>query len=215
MQRTTVLAFLAGAAAAGSALFTTGFGPDHSNHSDHGHAHADQDGHAGHAMSPEEEMAAYMASIMPGEHHEHLAKVVGTWDAVTSFVVDPSQPPLDGTGTMECEMVLGGRYVQGHFHMDDMMGMPFDGISFAGYDNLRQEFVSTWMDSMGTGIMYMTGQMEGQKMELQGSVAAPGGEKHMKIVTEWQDDDHFTDTFMDKQPDGSWVQSGQISYTRR
>jgi len=213
MQRTTVLAFAAGMAAAGSALFVTGFGPEH----DHkGHQNGSATDHADHAMTPEEEMAAYMASIMPGEPHADLAKGVGTWDAVTSFVMEPSAPPVAGVGTMETEMVLGGRYLVGHFHMDDMMGMPFDGISYTGYDNLRGEYVSTWMDSFGTGIMYMTGHMhETGKMQLQGSAAAPGGEKHMKIISEWQDDDHFTDTFMDKQPDGTWVKSGQIKYTRR
>lgn len=223
MQRSHVLAFVTGLAAAGSGFFITGFGPDDVDHAGHDHTdHAHHDGHDhadhqdGHTMSPEEEMAAYMATIMPGQHHEHLAKSVGMWDAKTSFTMEPGAPPLEGVGTMECKMIFGGRYLEAHFHMDDMMGMPFDGLSHAGYDNIREQYVTTWMDTMGTGIMYMTGHIhENGKMEMQGKTAMPTGEKGMKIVSQWQGENQFTDTFYDKMPDGSWVKSGYIAYTRR
>jgi len=39
-----------------------------------------------------------------------------------------------------------------------MMGMPFEGRSLVGYDNLRKVFQSTWVDNMGTGIMVMEGK---------------------------------------------------------
>ncbi|MEM9373707.1 MAG: DUF1579 family protein [Planctomycetota bacterium] len=215
MQRSHLVAFAAGLAAAGSGFFVTGFGPDHGDHKHHDHDHHKHAADAP-AMSPEEEMEAYMASIMPGDHHAELAKAAGTWDAVTSFMMEPGAPPVAGVGTMECEMVLGGRYLQGRFHMDDMMGVPFDGLSFAGYDNIREEYVTTWMDTFGTGIMYMTGHMhENGKMEMVGASAMPSGDRHMKIVSEWDGDDQFTDTFYDKQPDGSWMKSGHIKYTRR
>lgn len=206
MQRTHTLAFVAGLAAAGSLFFVTGFGPGHDDH----------EGHDKQAMSPEEEMAAYMATIMPGEHHKHLAKSVGTWDAKTSFMMEPGAPPMEGVGTMTCEMIFGGRYLEAKFHMDDMMGMPFDGLSHTGYDNIREEYVTTWMDTFGTGIMYMTGHIhENGKMEMHGTTAMPSGDKGMKIVSKWDGDDTFTDTFYDEMPDGSWAKSGHITYTRR
>ena len=34
-----------------------------------------------------------------------------------------------------------------------MKDMNFKGISLDGYDNVKQKFVSTWIDNMGTGIM--------------------------------------------------------------
>ena len=37
------------------------------------------------------------------------------------------------------------------------MGMPFEGISIVGYDNALKMYISTWVDNMGTGIMYMKG----------------------------------------------------------
>ncbi len=33
------------------------------------------------------------------------------------------------------------------------MGMPFEGMGIDGYDNLAKQYVSTWVDNMGTGIM--------------------------------------------------------------
>jgi hypothetical protein len=38
-----------------------------------------------------------------------------------------------------------------------MMGSPFTGLGVCGYDNHTQKYVSTWMDTMGTAIMYFEG----------------------------------------------------------
>jgi hypothetical protein len=39
-----------------------------------------------------------------------------------------------------------------------MMGQQFTGLGVNGYDNHTKKYVSTWMDSMGTGIYYMEGR---------------------------------------------------------
>lgn len=226
MKQSTILAFLAGAAATGVAVTLTGLGPEHASHASAGHHQPEKDGqgHNGHGaggdhhqteMSPEEEMAAWMASSTPGEHHAMLARAVGSWSAKTSFNMEPGAPPMEGEGTMTCEWVLGGRFVKSEMHMDDMMGMPFDGLGYSGYDNLKKEFVGTWMDTFGTGIMMMTGTHTGEQATMVGTVMTPAGEATMKIVSDWQDDDHFTDTFYDLMPDGSWQKSGHVAYTRK
>jgi hypothetical protein len=38
-----------------------------------------------------------------------------------------------------------------------MMGSPFTGIGVIGYDNHTKKYVSTWIDSMGTGIYFFEG----------------------------------------------------------
>jgi len=60
------------------------------------------------------------------------------------------------TGKAVNKMILGGRY-QYSTHSSNFMGMPFEGINILGYDNKRGVFQSTWIDNMGTGIMYMEG----------------------------------------------------------
>jgi hypothetical protein len=61
--------------------------------------------------------------------------------------MEPGQPPLESEGTAEHKMILGVRYLQQAF-TGDMMGTPFGGIGLNGYDNQKQKFVSTWVDSM-------------------------------------------------------------------
>jgi hypothetical protein len=53
-------------------------------------------------------------------------------------------------------MILGGRY-QESTNTGSFNGMPFEGISTVGYDNAKKKYVSTWVDNMGTGIMYLEG----------------------------------------------------------
>ena len=35
----------------------------------------------------------------------------------------------------------------------EMEGMPFNGLGYTGFDNYKQQFVGTWMDSWSTGYM--------------------------------------------------------------
>ena len=56
-----------------------------------------------------------------------------------------------------------------------MMGMPFEGMSTTAYDNVSKEYVSTWIDNMGSGIMVMKGNWdEGTKsVNLSGTIKNP------------------------------------------
>jgi hypothetical protein len=53
-------------------------------------------------------------------------------------------------------MILDGRFLQQEY-TGDMMGSPFTGINVIGYDNHTRKYVSTWVDSMGTGIYFFQG----------------------------------------------------------
>ena len=63
---------------------------------------------------------------------------------------------MEGTGTCEQKMLLGGRYLQ-QTYTGKMMGSTFTGINIIGYDNYTKKYVSTWIDSMSTGIYYFEG----------------------------------------------------------
>lgn len=41
-----------------------------------------------------------------------------------------------------------------------MMGMPFEGKGLDAYDNVTKEFVSVWIDNMGTGVTVMKGNYD-------------------------------------------------------
>ncbi len=217
MNRTSILTFAAGSLATAGIAILIAAGPDH----DHGHNHDNgMDKVTEHEMqemmemSPEKMMAEMMRLGTPNEHHAELAKTIGNWNAHTSFKMDPSQPPAEGPATMTVESVLGGRYIKSEFKMD-FMGQPFEGFSYTGYDVAHEQYIAIWADTMSTKITYMTGNKDDDNtITMHGTATTPMGDNPMKIVTTWTDDNHFTDMFYDQMPDGSWYNSGTITYSR-
>lgn len=104
----------------------------------------------------EAEMKKWEAFMTPGDIHKMLAKSAGEWTSETTMWMAPGAPPTKSSGTAKQEMILGGRYLQG-IHKGDFMGMPFEGISITGYDNVKKKFYNTWVDNMGTGFMNLIG----------------------------------------------------------
>ncbi len=101
-------------------------------------------------------MKVYKKLGTPGPQHRVLAGMTGSWATKTGACMEPGKPPVESTGTCEQKMVLGGRFLQQEFN-GEMMGGTFSGIGFTGYDNHTRKYVSTWMDSMGTGILFFEG----------------------------------------------------------
>jgi hypothetical protein len=217
MNTRSLIAFGAGALAASSLAVLIASGPDHD---DHTHKHQDEpaatDAMGG--MSPDEMMAAYMAIGEPGPHHEAQMKFAGDWKARTSFVMDPADPEAREEGDATCLTVaaLDGRFMKSEFK-SDFMGIPFTGIAYAGYDNARKQHVSIWMDTMSTSITYMTGDYNTDgDLVMEGTAYNPAmGDYQMKMVYHWHDDNTWSQTFYDQMPDGSWFNSGEITYSRK
>lgn len=98
---------------------------------------------------------AWAEYMTPGDSHKMLAKADGKWDAEISFYYNPDSPSVN-KAVCESKMILGGRYQQSSY-TGSIDGMPFEGVNTLAYDNARKIFISTWVDNMGTGIMYMEG----------------------------------------------------------
>jgi hypothetical protein len=60
--------------------------------------------------------------------------------------------------------ILGGRFLVEEVE-GKMMGQGFKGMSITGYDNVRKEYQSIWMDSMSTGVTLSSGK-ENDKGEI-------------------------------------------------
>jgi len=101
-------------------------------------------------------MAAWQASMTPSAGHKRLESIVGKWRTKTTLTMDPGAPPEVTTGRSEHRWVLGGRHVEQRY-TGAMMGMPFEGLGYTGYDNAQGKYVGTWMDSFGTGVMSSIG----------------------------------------------------------
>ncbi len=101
---------------------------------------------------------AWANYMTPGEVHQMLAKADGKWDAEISFYYSPDSPSVSKT-ICENKMILGGRYQQSTYK-GAIDGMPFEGMGTLAYDNAKKLYISTWVDNMGTGIMYMEGSYD-------------------------------------------------------
>lgn len=108
-------------------------------------------------LSQDEMMAKWMEYATPGEMHKMLAKDAGNWDYVMLSKMHPDSAEISEKGTSTVKMIMEGRYQQGDYK-GTMMGAPFMGHAMTGYDNAKKKFVTTFLDNMGTGIMYMEGE---------------------------------------------------------
>jgi hypothetical protein len=171
-------------------------------------------------MSPEEkaQMDAMMKAGTPGDAHKKLSSMVGTWDAtVKMYPMKPGAPVQQSTATSESKWVLGGRWVQ-EMVTGSFMGMPFNGIGYTGYDNIKKQYTGTWMDNMGTATMISTGNMTGDKtFEFNSTMDDPMSGKPMTTKTKITvvDDDHHVMEMWGPTPDGKMMKMMEITYSRK
>lgn len=134
---------------------------------------------------------AWDAYMTPSEAHKMLAAEEGKWNNEMTFWMGPDAPPEKATSTADIKMVMGGRYQESNY-TGEMMGMPFEGLATVAYDNAAKEYVSTWIDNMGTGLMVMRGTYDEatKATTLTGSMVDPvsGKEKQYREVYTIVDD---------------------------
>ena len=172
------------------------------------------------AQSAEEKamMEAMEKAVAPGAEHKALDAFVGKWHTVVKYYPAPGAPALESTGTSENSWVLGGRYVQQKFS-GTSMGKPFDGIGYTGYDKIRKQYVSSWMDTMSTGFMVSTGKAgaDGKSWTYEGSMDDPmsGASVPLKQTMTAVDKDKNVFEMWSPGPDGKSYKSMEIIYTRK
>jgi hypothetical protein len=136
-------------------------------------------------------MEVWQKLATPGEPHKLLANRVGSWKTKSRHWMEPDQPPMEFTGSCERKMILGGRFLQEEFS-GEMMGAPFSGIGVMGYDNHRKKYVSSWVDTMGTGIYFFEGSAstDGKTLMLETRFDDPvKGSAKWQLVTKIVDED--------------------------
>jgi Protein of unknown function (DUF1579) len=166
-----------------------------------------------------QENKAWMESMTLGEPHKMLAKGAGTWNADMTMWMTNGEPPMKMTATSVNTMVLNGAYQQSK-HTGTMMGMPFEGMSTTGYDNVKKEYFSTWIDNMGTGLMVMTGNWDNstKSLTLSGKMKNPvnGMECTEREVFTFPDDNHQTlEMYGPDRKTGKEFKMMEIKYTRK
>ena len=142
----------------------------------------------------DEMMQKWMAASAPGENHEWLKKFEGEWKSVnTSYWGGPGSEPVVSEGSVQSEMILGGRFLS-FSGTQPIMNMKMEGMGFIGYDNMENHYTLMWIDNLGTAMYLAAGTREGDMLTLTGTMDEPmTGEMNKPIRYEytWQDADTY------------------------
>ncbi len=156
--------------------------------------------------------------MTPGDVHKMMAKWDGTWNGDVTMWMVPGAPEQKSTSTAVNKMVFNGLYQQST-HTGDMMGMPFNGMSTVAYDIHKKEFVSTWIDNMGSGIMLLKGPWDEatKTITMKGRMTDPGTKEDCDVRETFQiiDDNTQEMKMYITMPDGKEFNTMQIKYTRK
>ena len=172
-----------------------------------------------------EMMAKMMELSKLNDNHKLLGTLAGTWTNTVKMWMDPKGNPTESKGTAVRKAIMGGRYYvcdfTGQMEMPGADGKPkkmeFKGLSLEGYDNVKQKFVSTWVDIMGTGIVMTEGTYDaGSKtFTYTGSFEAmPGMTMKLRETLKIVDANHHTFEYFEDRGQGE-MKSLEISYTRK
>jgi uncharacterized protein DUF1579 len=172
---------------------------------------------------PTEEMQAMMAKAKeagtPGAEHAVLKPLEGNWTTTTrSWMKPEDKKPQQSTGTSSMSWVLDGRFLKLESKWN-WMGQPFEGFGYLGYDKVRKEYVSVWMENMGTGIFEGTGQYDAttKTISQSGTFSCPmTGEKNMWYRNDWKivSNDKNIFSMFQKDAAGKEYKSMEIVYIR-
>ena len=168
------------------------------------------------AISEAAMMAQWQAAMTPGANHARLTPMVGTWRAKTTITMAPGAPPEVHDGTSVHRLVLGGRYLE-QLYKGATMGMPFEGIGYTGYENVRQCYVGTWMDSLGTGVMHSVGvgRPTDERIDAVAQSIDPSGKKTVfDTIIRIKNHEHHSFEMWTKGPDGKKYRMMLIEYER-
>ena len=176
------------------------------------------------AMNEAEMMKQMMELSKTGENHKLLANMAGTWNYTVKMWMSPGSP-TNSTGSAVIKPVMDGRYFVGDFTGKmqmpgpdgKMKDMQFKGMSVDGYDNVKQKFISSWIDNMGTGMMVSEGVYDaGNKtFTYTGEFEAmPGMKTKVRMTVKITDKDHHMFEWYEDRGTGE-TKTMEINYTRK
>jgi hypothetical protein len=174
------------------------------------------------ARKPEMDSAAMMKAwqdfMTPGDMHKWMAKWDGTWTGESAAWMDPSAPPEKSSTTATQKMIMNGLYQQTDF-TGTMMGQPFQGHGILAYDNAKKEFVSTWIDNMGSGVLVMRGTWDEatQTLNLKGTQTDPttGKDSDIREEVRFPDDNTQVISIFGPGMDGKEMKYMEINLKRK
>jgi hypothetical protein len=162
-------------------------------------------------------MEAMMKLGAPGPEHKKLDPLAGEFTYTAKFWMAPGAPPMEMSGTSKTTWIMGGRFLQDDTSGPAQGGMPpFQGLGLTGYDNITKKYVGSWVDSMGTSITQMTGEIDaaGKMLTFHYEEFDPTIGKKAKVRQVIHINSHDME-FYKIMPDGTEMKTGEIKNTRK
>jgi hypothetical protein len=176
--------------------------------------------------NPQEMMQQMMELGKMNENHKLLSSLDGNWNYTIKFWMspDPNAKPQESKGTAIRKSIMGGRYVTmdvtGKMQMPGedgkMKDVQFKGMGLEGYDNVKQKFVASWIDNMGTGIELSEGTYDpaSKSFTFTSEIEMmPGMKTPVREVLKATDKDHMMLEWYENRG-GQEKKTMEISYTR-
>lgn len=169
------------------------------------------------AQNQEKIMEAYMKAGEVTENHSYLKRFAGSWTAETTMWMAPGQPPTSGGGAIEGRLIMGGRFVALDFK-GSMLGRPFEGFQLTGYDNMRKQYLTLWIDDTSTAFFELAGTRDAVKdvLDQTGDWADPvGGTTKVRALTRFVGPDEYVFEQLMVLPDGKEFKSMEMRCVRK
>lgn len=133
-----------------------------------------------------EGMARWMETMKPSLAHERLSELVGKYELTMRMWMAPGQPPSETKGASEFVWFAEGKWLQENWDIA-MFGQPSKGLSILGYDNFKQRYVWSKVDSLQTCLSSAFGHFDasGDNLILWGTIdepMTPEQDKQVKYV---------------------------------
>lgn len=170
------------------------------------------------AEADAEALAAYLVAANPGEEHERLASLEGTWVVTGKFWPEPGAEPITATHSSVMRMALGRRYLIEELD-GDLWGEEFRGMGITAYDNIEEKYITTWIDNLSTGILILSGRYDQNRdaVVMTGDYTDPVTEqkRFLKSVERVTEDGTRVYEHWEVSDDGSEFKVMELTYRRK
>lgn len=181
-----------------------------------------QDAHAPNDAPDAAAMQKIMELGSPSEKHKILENLVGSWDYKISFWMSSQAPAQESIGTSENKLIFDGRFLETTSHSVmkmDNKDIPFEGRGLVGFDNIKQEFNSIWIDSMSTGMAISKGTYDETTKTIKesGEMSCPmkGAQISFRSELKFIDADNYSYSQFTLDETGKEFKAMEIAFVRK
>ncbi len=142
--------------------------------------------------------------------------LIGEWDVVQEFKMDPSQDWIKSNATAVYKFSVDGSVLEMDY-TSSMMGMSYVGKLVETYDRVNKQYQTIWVDNMAARMSYYTGNKVADSTILSGVEKMPDGSEVIARVLTYNETATSFNWHIDMSRDGgkTFLITGKAAYTKR